>query len=102
MTPDWRQTLDPELGAVLYVDFEKVRRRVVAYAVVLVLERAGERQTVRVYDAAHGRNELHRYTRTGGKQPGEAFHAGTLGEGMRAAIAACVGAYREMIDGWDR
>lgn len=27
-------------------------------------------ETIRVYDAAHGHNEMHRYTRTGGKEPG--------------------------------
>jgi hypothetical protein len=58
--------------------------------------------TVRVYDAAHGSNEMHRHTRTGGKQAGVVFHAGTLGEGMRAAIADCVDGYEQMIEGWSR
>jgi hypothetical protein len=35
-------------------------------------------EKVRVYDAAHGHNEMHRYTRSGGKEPGEVFHSGTL------------------------
>jgi hypothetical protein len=56
----------------------------------------------RVYDGVHGRNELHRHTRGGGKQPAEVFHAGTLGEGMRAAITACVDGFENMIEGWDR
>jgi hypothetical protein len=34
-------------------------------AVVLSVEREGQRQTVRVYDGAHGVNELHRHTAAG-------------------------------------
>ena len=102
MTPDWRQTLDADRGVVLYVEFEKVRREIVSYAVVLVVERGGSRETVRVYDGVHGRNELHRYTRAGGKQPAEVFDRGTLGEGMRAAITICAAGYEEMIDAWAR
>ena len=30
------------------------------------------------------------------------FHSGTLGGGMRAAIVEIEGAYREMIEGWER
>jgi hypothetical protein len=45
---------------------------------------------------------MHRYTRSGGKEPGEVFHSGTLGEGMRAAISEVEHGYREMIEGWKR
>jgi hypothetical protein len=31
---------------------------------------------------------------------GGAFHSGTLGDGMRAAIAEIKSGYREMIEGW--
>jgi hypothetical protein len=86
----------------LTVRFETVRRDVVAYAIVLSVDVGGHRQTVRVYDAAHGFNELHRHTRVGGKQPGEPFHAGTLGEGMRTAIAECTDRYEMMIEAWNR
>lgn len=102
MSPDWRQILDHTRGVVLSVDFEKTRRRVITYAVVLLVDVDGDLETVRVYDGVHGRNELHRYTRSGGKQPPEAFHAGTLGEGMREAIDACLRGYSEMIEGWNR
>ncbi len=47
-------------------------------------------------------NEMHRYTRSGEKGPGKAFHRGTLGEGMRAAISEVERGYREMIEGWER
>lgn len=102
MSPDWRQVLDHDPRVVLTVEFEKVRRRITTYAVVLLLEVNEELQTVRVYDGVHGYNELHRHTRSGGKQPAEIFHAGTLGEGMRAAIEACVDGFDDMIEGWDR
>ena len=62
----------------------------------------GNAETVRVYDAAHGFNEMHRYTGAGGKQAGVRFHPGTLGDGMRVAIEAIEGGYREMIEGWGR
>lgn len=59
-------------------------------------------ETIRVYDGSHGRNEMHRYTRRGGKQPANVFDAGTLGEGMRRAISEAKRSYDEMIEGWER
>jgi len=76
-------------------------REVTDYAVVLMLRRGQATETVRVYDGAHGHNEMHRYGRRGGKQPGTRFHGGTLGEGMRAAIDEVETGYREMIEGWE-
>ena len=69
---------------------------------VLLLALNGSTETIRVYDGAHGHNEMHRYKQSGGKQPGEPFHAGTLGEGMRAAIAEIERGYGGMIEGWKR
>jgi hypothetical protein len=43
---------------------------------------------------------MHRHDRSGEKAPAESFHAGTLGEGMRAAITAVRTGYKEMIDAW--
>lgn len=45
---------------------------------------------------------MHRYTRSGTKQSGEVFHSGTLGEGMRAAIASIESGYEAMIEAWQR
>lgn len=102
MTPSFRNRLEWEPRTVMYVDFSTERREVIAYAVVLAVEHCGEMRTARVYDAEHGFNELHRYTLTGGKMPGEAFHAGSLGEGMRAAIDQIRRNYAEIIEGWHR
>jgi hypothetical protein len=54
------------------------------------------------HDSAHGYNEMHRYTRVGGKQTGKRFHSGSLGEGMQAAIEEMEDGFIEMIEGWKR
>jgi hypothetical protein len=73
---------------------------VVDYAIVLLVEAPGGAKTVRVYDGAHGYNEMHRYTDAGGKRDGTKFHSGTLGEGMNGAIDAIKRRHRRMIEGW--
>lgn len=92
--------LDFVRGISLLVWFETDRRDVTNYALVLVVRVGARMETIRVYDAAHGRNEMHRYTKELGKRTGVVFHRGTLGEGMRAAQEAIKGGYEEMIDGW--
>jgi len=89
---------------IMHVEYKNERRgrEVADYSVVLVVERGDGTETVRLYDGAHGKNELHRYTRTGGKQAAEVFDRGNLGEGMRAAIEEIKHGYEEMIDGWHR
>lgn len=78
------------------------RRDVVDYAVTLIVFESGVWETVRVYDGAHGINELHRYTRSSGKQAGTVFHAGTLSEGLVAAQLEVKRGWAEMIEGWRR
>lgn len=56
---------------------------------------------MRVYDGAHGVNELHRYGRRAGKHAAEIFHRGTLEEGMRAAIDDAESGYEAMIESWN-
>jgi hypothetical protein len=43
---------------------------------------------------------MHRHDRHGEKALAETFHAGTLGEGMRAAITAVRTGHKEIIDAW--
>jgi hypothetical protein len=95
----YEELLDLGLGARLSVDFTTVRGKVVDYAIVLLVMASDRMETVRVYDAAHGYNEMHRYTRAGGKQVGTMFHSGTLGEGMNYAIDAIKRGHTEMIEG---
>jgi hypothetical protein len=104
MSGVYKRLLDARAGIVMYVEYEIGRSGpdVVDYSVVLVVEVDGRKETVRVYDGAHGENELHRYSRVSGKRAAEVFDRGTLGEGMRAAIEEIKGGYEEMIDGWRR
>jgi hypothetical protein len=89
-------------GLVVIVQWVTDRRDVTNYSVVLAVEERGETHTIRLYDGAHGVNELHRYTRTGGKGPAEVFHPGTLGEGMRAALAEVAANHEAILDSWSR
>lgn len=100
MSARYKELLDLGLGATLSVDFTTARGKVVDYAIVLLVSAPGDVETVRVYDAAHGRNEMHRYTHAGGKQDGTEFHSGTLGEGMNDAIDAIKRGHVEMVEGW--
>jgi len=102
MSADYLRRLDHLLGAMISVEFTSEGPEVTDYAIVLMLAVGNSTETIRVYDGAHGHNEMHRYTRSGGKQAGTPFHSGTLGEGMRAAIEEIEGGYRQMIEGWER
>jgi hypothetical protein len=102
MSADYLRILDHVLGAMLRVEFTTEGREITDYAVVLLLAVGEATETIRVYDGAHSHNEMHRYTRSKGKQSGTPFHSGTLGDGMRAAIDEIECSYREMIEGWKR
>lgn len=102
MSPRYVLAIDPILGIHMTVEFTTRGPEVTNYAVVLVMRREGRAETIRVYDGAHGRNEMHRYSPSKGKQPGIAFHSGTLGEGMRAAIEEIERGHHQMIEGWER
>jgi hypothetical protein len=100
MSGAYRRRLKRAPRIFMDVDFKTVRRDVMDYSIVLLAEVDGRLETIRVYDGAHGKNELHRYTRSGGKQQAEAVHDGTLGEGMRAAIMDIKHGYGAMIEAW--
>lgn len=87
----------------LVVWFATEHRQVVGYSIVLLALHEGSWQTVRVYDNAHGENEMHRHTLNGGKQAAEVFRSGSdFGEAMRAARAEALARYENMIEGWRR
>ena len=102
MTGEFESYLDSVGEVRMDVRWRTRRRDVVDYAVTLTAMDRGRRRTIRVYDGAHGINELHRYTRSGGKQPGTVFHAGTLSEGLVAAQLEVKHGWAEMIEGWRR
>jgi hypothetical protein len=101
MSANYTRLIDRLLRVFMHVEFKTDRRDVVDYSIVLLVEVNGELETVRLYDGAHGENELHRYTRKGGKQSAEVAHHGTLGPGMRAAIEEIKQGY-EGIESWHR
>jgi hypothetical protein len=88
MSPHYRDTLDYETGVRIVVEFTVRQREVLDYAVILTV------------DGTHGVNEIHRHSRGSGKAAAARFHAGALGEGMRAAILEVRANYQEMIDAW--
>lgn len=98
MSPDFPLDLEP--GVRLYVVWSLDGPNVVNYSVILTVEHDGQETTARLYDAAHGFNEMHRHTRSGGKQSGEVFHYGTLAEGLNAAYLECRDRYGAIIDAW--
>jgi hypothetical protein len=102
MSGAYELPLDYVFWAILRVEFTTQGKEVTDYAVMLLYEIEGRTETIRLYDGAHGHNEMHRYTRSTGKQSGTPLQRGTLGDGMRAAIAEIKGGYREMIEGWRR
>jgi hypothetical protein len=76
------------------------RGRVSRYAVVLVARDGDDLRTIRVFDNAHGANEMHRYTRSGGKERGEVFHHGRAPEAAQAAERAVTDGWYEMVIAW--
>lgn len=98
---EYGEALDPVAGVVLKVKFRTDGREVLDYSLVLVVGSPDEWKTVRVYDAAHGFNEMHRFSKGDGKQQGVPFHAGTLGEGMRTAMESIKRNFEQMIEGWE-
>jgi hypothetical protein len=69
MNQRYRDVLDYEIGARIVVEFTTDRRTIVDYAVILTVDDGGSEATVRVYDSAHGVNEMHRHNRRGEKAP---------------------------------
>jgi hypothetical protein len=102
VSADYTRILDRARRILLHVEFTTERREVIDYAIVLLIDVDGELETVRLYDGAHGENELHRHGREAGKEPAEIFHRGTLGEGMRAAIEDVEDGYQAMIEAWEK
>lgn len=86
----------------IQVRFTLKGRSVQRYAVVLVAEIDGQERTIRLYDNAHGHNEMHRYTRRDDKQDPVRQPDDENGKAMREAIDAIRHGWEGMIAGWDR
>jgi hypothetical protein len=94
---DYRYPLDHD--AQIVVRFTTERDEVVRYRVVLLAVYEGEDRTVRLFDNAHGVNDMHRYEGAE-KQEAETFSQASPREAMYEAIRWVLGSYREMIDAW--
>ncbi len=77
--PDFEIPVAPDTE--ILIEFKTERREITGYTVLLRAHRHGEWHEVRVWDNAHGVNEMHRYTRSSGKRPGIIFHRGSFAEG---------------------
>jgi len=102
VSANYTRPLDRLLRAFIHVEFETDRRDVLDYSIVLLVKVDDEMETVRLYDGAHGENEMHRYTRTGGKLSAEVVDHGSLGPSMRAAIEEIERGYEAMIEAWQK
>jgi hypothetical protein len=96
-----REKLDQARGVVMIIDHTTERGVLVDYSVVLVLNSDVDPKTIRLYDGAYGRNEMHRFSSGGEKRSGDVFHRGTLSEGMQVAIKEIKRGYVRMIEGWE-
>jgi hypothetical protein len=70
------------------------------YSVVLLVFVNGAWERIRVYDNHLGTHHMHRYTRKGGKQPGEPFHVGPTNEAIPAAIGHLKAHWEAIIESW--
>jgi hypothetical protein len=99
MTPDFQIAVAPDVE--ILVEFKTERGELTGYTVLLRVRREGDWHEVRVWDNTHGDNEMHRYTRSCGKQPAVVFDRGSFAEGYRAAYADARASFEEIVDGWE-
>lgn len=102
MSPRTEYELALSATAILHARLDTEHGEAVRYAVTLVAEEQGELRTVRVYDSAHGRPEMHRYSFAGEKQAAEKAPGGTASEGFNMALDLVTDGFQEMIEGWRR
>jgi hypothetical protein len=93
-----RESLDPDVK--LFARWE-TERDVVGYAVMLLAKIESTWRTVVLFDCTHGdRNDRHRYSFDGVKEPAVIFHHGSPGKAMNDAIDLIKADYERMIERW--
>lgn len=97
----YERTIEIAVSEAVLVRFSQSGLPIERYSVVLLAVHGGSWHTVRVYDNHLGSHHVHRYTRSGGKQGPEAFHAGTTNEAIPAAIAHLKGHWEAIIKSWN-
>lgn len=89
MTDPFVRPLAPDARILVELDGSPLTR----YAVMLQLRIEGRWQTIRLFDNAHGKHDMHRYTEAE-KQPAERFAEGAVNEVAPTTI-------RYLIDHWE-
>jgi len=97
---EYRYSLSSEAELVARLETEE--GRLIAYAVILLVEIEGKRRTVRVYDNDRGVPHMHRFTRSGSKGRSTRVPASSASEGFTMTLAAVRNGFEEMIDAWRR
>ncbi len=97
----YERTIEIAVSDLVTVRFSQSGRPIERYSVVLLTLDDDGWRTVRVYDNHLGPHHMHRYTRSGGKQEPEAFHAGTTNEAIPAAIAHLKAHWEAIIKSWN-
>jgi hypothetical protein len=96
----YERTIEMAVAGDVVVRFSQSGRPIERYSVILLAFIDGAWQTVRVYDNHQGTHHMHRYTREGGKQASEQFHAGSTNEAIPAAIAHLKAHWEAIIQAW--
>jgi hypothetical protein len=102
MSGAYEHLLDGVAKVFLYVEFKTSRRgrNVVDYSVVLIVEEGGRRETVRLYDGAHGETSCTGIPAMAASKWPRSSIAIHSGPGMRAAIEEVERGYEAMIEAW--
>jgi len=93
-------TIDLALAQDVLIHFSRSGRPIERYAVVLLIFRGGEWQTVRLFDNHQGGHHMHRYNLKGGKQPAEVVHPGPTNAAIAAAIYHLKTHWEAIVEPW--
>ncbi len=103
MPPRREHSYEEILGRDRMIVRWEIERDVVRFAVTLLASVDGAWRTVVVFDCSHGdRNDRHRYSYDGVKDPAVTFHHGTPGEAMHDAIDLIRTDHERIIERWRR
>ena len=96
----YEEVVDFEITDDVLVRFSRSGRPIARYAVVLLVLVDGVWEEVRMFDNHLDDHHMHRYTRSEGKQPPEAFHPGPANAAIPAAIAHLKAHWEAIIESW--
>lgn len=96
----YEEVVDFEITDDVLVRFSRSGRPIARYAVVLLVLVDGVWEEVRLFDNHLDGHHMHRYTRSEGKQPPEAFHPGPANAAIAAAIAHLKAHWEAIIESW--